>query len=306
MPQRRCTFATLAALALAPTVLPSCGTGADSATPDTGDGLAVDAPGPAPDAPEGCSSEDPWGSFRIYHANGRLFFDGAHEDGPPLRPGGDAQREGACAFVRPGAPFCDPACAADELCDTDGVCRHYPVRVPAGTVTIRANGATVTATDQGQSFYTAGPLDGFASSGDPVTVEVSGAGALLPYHLTVPLVAALRFDPAITAREHQDLIVPWEHDVSPVGTRVTLHFDNDHHGVAAFIECEADDGADAITIPAGLLDQLIAAGETGIGTYIENAWIVRRLASVAPTSLGCAAFTAESPHFVTVETIRAP
>ena len=63
--------------------------------------------------------------------------------------------------------------------------------------------------------------------------------------------------------------------------------------------------AGEVTIPATLLDQLILAGETGIGTYIENVWIEVHHRALVPTPHGCAAVDGYAAEFLFIDTVRA-
>ena len=110
----------------------------------------------------------------------------------------------------------------------------------------------------------------------------------------------------MTAIEHQDLAIQWTAITTPADAEVVVHLDNDHHGLSAFVECQAPAAAGALVVPAAVLDPLILAGETGIGTYIENAWIEVRQRAVRATERGCAAVDAYAAQFLQVDTVRAP
>ena len=253
---------------------------------------------------EACAPEEIHGRYAVYYAGAALYFSGRHDDAPPVRFSTPRLSEGACAYFGPSAAFCDPPCTGGRYCAPEGVCLAYPTALPVGTVAIEANGRRVGATAEWNT-YAAGPLEDFASPGDRVALEVEGAGAVGAFEAETTVVPPLVLPSTeLTVHEHEDLVLTWPAAASPAATRTILHFDNDHHGVAAFIECDADDASGALTVPAALLDALILDGETGIGTYIENAWIARRQATVRRTSVGCASFASEAEEHVFVETVR--
>ena len=274
-----------------------------------------DAPASGPDAAPGadgageaCAPEEIQGRYDVTYGGGDLYFSGRHDDAPPIRFSTPRLSEGACAYHGPSEAFCDPPCTDGRYCAPEGACRAYPSAITVGAVAIEANGRRADATSEWDT-YSAGPLAGFASPGDRVTLEVEGAGAVDPFTAETTVVPPLVLTSTqLVAHEHEDLVVSWPapSEASPPGTRMIVHFDNDHHGVPAFIECDADDAAGSLTIPAPLLDALILDGETGIGTYIENAWMARRQATLRRTSLGCARFASHSEEHVFVETVRAP
>lgn len=109
----------------------------------------------------------------------------------------------------------------------------------------------------------------------------------------------------ITATENQPLRIQWVPEPA-VEAEVIVHLDNDHHGINSFVECRVPDASGEVTIPAATLNPLIADGETGIGSYIENAFILRRRRSAVATPWGCAALSSSSSTFLIVETVRVP
>jgi hypothetical protein len=239
------------------------------------------------------------------HVNGLTYFSGAHSSGPPLSLWVETMRAGACTLHQPAAPFCDPPCYGG-YCTPDNECVSAPVRVPAGAVTIEANGRTVTAT-QDFDFYVAGALEGFSVPGDRITVHVGGAGDVLPYDLEVQTVMPLELaSETVTVREHQDLAVSWIAAASPPDSEMFVQLNSDHHGAPAYAVCSVGGSADGVTVPAAIIDELILAGDSGIGTYIESVSIVRLARASAPAGLGCGSFDAVSERYVSAETIVAP
>lgn len=215
--------------------------------------------------------------------------------------------EGACRYVGPSPALCEPACGGDKVCDARGACVGFPETLAAGTFSVTGTTPPITLSPQpGNSYYPDRGYPGLFGPDDAVTMALSGAGAVEPLMATVRGVPVLTLPTTqLTAREHEPMVVRWNAIGSPTVAEVLVHFDSDHHGIRAFLECTAPAAAGSLTIPAAVLDRLILAGETGIGTYIENAWIEVHHQVRVDTPRGCAVFESYSDSFVFVETIRA-
>ncbi|HEU5056961.1 MAG TPA: hypothetical protein VFU21_10575 [Kofleriaceae bacterium] len=232
---------------------------------------------------------------------------GAWDDRPYPAPDAPEVEEGGCFFVGPASHFCDPPCDGATICTADETCQPLPVTLPAGTVHIGGTDPELDLDPQpGNSYYTTENHPGLYQPGDVITVSSEGAGDVPAFEISARGVPELTVPwESVTATEHQDMTVTWDaDDTSPAGTQVVLHMDNDHHGVRAYVECWSDDTG-ALTVPAAVLDPLILAGESGIGTYIENAWMARRNRGTIDTDSGCAVLDGESQIFIAVETVRA-
>jgi hypothetical protein len=157
----------------------------------------------------------------------------------------------------------------------------------------------------GGSYYTTESYPNLYRPGDELVLTGAGQGDVPGFELRTRGIDALTLPTKqLMAVEHEDMVVTWNAASSPAGSRVIVHMDNDHHGISAYVECVADDTG-ALTIPAAVLDRLILAGESGIGTYIENAWIARVNTGTSAGQAPCVAFRAESLESVLVDTIRA-
>jgi hypothetical protein len=220
---------------------------------------------------------------------------------------GTIDSAGGCRFIGPQPTLCTPACTGNDVCDQDAVCVPYPESVEAGIVTITGTTPPLTMESQpGSSYYVTMGYPGLFAAGDPITLHVPGEAGVEPFEITTPGIPLLGLPTdQLTAREHQDMVVAWTAVTGVAGAEVVLEMHNDHHAGPQYIECKADAAAGSLTVPAAILDQLILAGESGIGTYIESAWIEVRTRGYASSSRGCAAFDAQSDRFVMVETIRA-
>ena len=215
--------------------------------------------------------------------------------------------EAGCRYVAPGSPFCDPACTGG-ICDLDGACQPYPVGLGAGTVSTTGTHPVLEIPPNqfpGSYYPGEGLQPGFVIPGETVGFVVPGDDAPAMSGEVV-MIAALELPTIqVTATEHQPLTIAWTPAPAGQGGQVIVHFDNDHHGTRSYLECIADDADGELTIPVSVLDPLIADGASGIGTYIENAYVLRRQRTVIATPLGCAAIESTSDQFVSVETVLA-
>lgn len=162
---------------------------------------------------------------------------------------------GACTLRSYAPASCDPACA-DGLCVDTDTCEPWPTRVSAGALAITGLTAAVSITPvDGYYVGDALPEDLFA---DAAVVTADLAGADLPPATLVaggvaPLVTAIT--DRITLVPGEDHVVGW----TPGGggrVRLTLNSNNQGHGgpYLGIIECEADDAAGQLTVPAALVD----------------------------------------------------
>ena len=216
--------------------------------------------------------------------------------------------EGSCRFFGPSPTLCDPACTSSDVCDIDGTCVGFPDPLAAGTFRVTGTTPPLTLTPQpGNSYYVQQGYPALFRAGDAITLALSGDGAVEPLMATVRGVPPLTLPTTqLTANEHQPMVVRWNPIANPADAEVVLHFDSDHHGTRAWLECAAPAAAGTVTIAAAVLDRLILAGESGIGTYIENAWIEVHHQARLDTPRGCAVFETYSDSFVSVDTVRAP
>lgn len=278
---------------------------------DDGSGATPDAPPATP-----CGADDdrePSARFTVIPEPGAGSRIGSQVggqlmSGPPPRFAATLLTEGTCRFAGPSPTLCDPACTNGDVCDIDGSCVAFPETLAAGALRVTGTTPAVTLTPQpGNSYYAQMGYPGLFRAGDELTIALEGAGAVAPLSATVRGVPPITLPTTqLTAREHQPMIVRWDPIANPAGAEVLVHFDSDHHGVRAFLECTAPASAGTVTIPAAVLDRLILAGETGIGTFIENAWIEVHHQARLVTPRGCAVLETYADEFVNVETIRAP
>ena len=215
---------------------------------------------------------------------------------------------GDCGFFAPDSYFCDPACFDNTICTPGEVCKPMPESIPVGTVHIAGTDPELDLEpDEWNNYRTVDNYPGFYQPGDLITVSGAGVADVPPFEMSARGVPELTVPfEGLTAIEHQAMTVPWDlAEGSPEGARVVLHMDSDHHGTRAWVECWSDDDGE-IVVPAEVLDPLILAGETGIGTYIENVYMARVHRGTVDTETGCAAVESELIlGGVPVETVRA-
>jgi hypothetical protein len=279
---------------------------------DDGGAVSSDAGPDAPPAPACDADHPPSARFTVVPeptAGSRVGaqISGQLQSGPPPRLATTLVEEGGCRFVGPLPALCDPACTGGTVCDVDGACVAFPDALPAGSFSITGTTPAVTLTPQtGNYYYADRGYPGFFAAGDSITLALAGDGAVAPLSATVRGVPPLTLPTTqLTAREHEPMVIRWDPIADPPGAEVMVHFDNDHHGVLAYLECTAPAAAGTLTIPVAVLDRLILAGESGIGTYIENAWIEVHHQARLDTPRGCAVLETYSDDFVFVDTIRA-
>ena len=292
-------------------VLTSLGTLATGCGDDGG--APHDAGPDAPPGPACADDHEPSARFTVIPEPGAGARTGAQVGGqllagPPPRLAATLVTEGGCRFVGPRPALCDPACGSGQVCDVDGACVGFPDALPAGTLTVTGTTPAITLEPQaGNGYYSDRTYPGLYRAGDAITLALAGAGDVAPLAATVRGVPPLALPTTqLTAREHAPMTIAWTPIATPADAEVLVHFDNDHHGVRAYLECTAPASAGSLTIPAAVLDALILAGESGIGTYIENAWIEVHHQARLDTPRGCAVLETYADQFVFVDTVRTP
>lgn len=290
-------------------LLAACGGDDDG---DGGDGSErPDADPDDPDAGQGeltCGPARQHARFTVSSTEAFGSAGGQYDDRPYPSIAEPSVVAGDCGFFAPESYFCDPGCTDGTICTAGEVCKPIPLAVSVGTLHV---GGTDPELDleptEWNTYYTDDSYAGLYQPGDQVTVSGGGGDTdVEAFEITARGVPELTVPfESLTATEHQDMTVPWDQAAdAPDGSRVVLHMDSDHHGAPGYIECwAADDGE--VTVAADLIDAIIAVGESGIGTYIENAYIMR--VDVGTDDLGggdCLVFHTESRELIYVETVR--
>lgn len=290
-------------------VLAACG-GDDDGNGDVNGEPDASDDGDRPDGGQeetSCEADRQNARFVITSSSEYGGFGGTWSDRPMPAQLEEKEAAGGCAFWAPEPSFCDPPCDGATVCAVGGTCEQYPSSIQAGDLHVAGSSPELDLAepDPGYGYYTTENYPSLFAAGDEMTVTGGGSG-VDDFEITTRGVPGLTLPTtSFTATEHEDMQVVWDADPrSPDGTVVVLHMDNDHHGTRAYVECVSDDSG-VLVVPASVLDPLILAGESGIGTYIENAYLSRIARGWTATDAGCAVFDSESLVSVHVETVRA-
>lgn len=239
---------------------------------------------------EPCAAEQRVGEFTIQLAERYTSVDGQVYDGvvpkdvPTL-----LTAEGECRLLSSPAPQCNPACLpSTEVCGADNGCRPRPVARDLGTVTVRGLLAPVQmrANDVTKGYSNPAaprlPQPGFepgadlrlsSSGGDYAPIQLRGWGVTLLQGVNNP----------VQVRAGQPVVVTWQTPEAAGPARVHLNLNINHHGSnSEWIECDVLDEGRA-EIPAGLVDELLARGQTGFPTLTAT----RRTVSSMLIEPGC-------------------
>lgn len=256
----------------------------DLGQPD--DVVVLDVP-PAPDAPpaldtpsrpdvavvpgaKSCALDQRLGGFDIEHAGFYASAAGEVAGGViPLTVLEAVASEGPCRLMRKNNPFCDPGCAAGDLCDHDGTCLPYPSPQPLGTVTVTGllvDGGTLVMEPKGEGIYfdTSVPLPLF-EPGAPISLTAAG-DALPGFVLEAAGVEDLSTGEAVlTAEVGTPLELTWV--ASQHASEIHVRINVDQHGITPLnLVCDLEDSG-SHQVPAALLDQLLTSGISGFPTF---------------------------------------
>ena len=176
-----------------------------------------------------------------------------------LQPVGE---DGDCVLMMKTNPFCDPPCAAGELCNHDNTCHPFPANRDIGTVTVEGLKVPISMEPNLSNDYwdttlppepwEVGAQVTFATSGGdyaPFTAEVEGVE---------PLVGG---EPKWQVNSGEATTIEWVPADGPGRMWLTLNVDQ--HGITPVtLLCETEDTG-SVTISAEMVDQFIAFGVTG-------------------------------------------
>jgi len=201
---------------------------------------------------------------------------------------------------------CNPTCNNGEFCSHSG-CVPYPESFAVGTIRLRGTMPELDLVPQaGNVYYSMENYPMLIPDGATARLEVDGDGNVDPFTLEVRNVVAIEApDTMVTVREHEDAVLTWtvagaDDDI------VMVEMDSDHHGAVGSIRCEARNGDGMVVVDKELVDGIIEAGRSGIGTYIENSFMTRLNRDRIATDRGCAELSALQMDWFFVETILAP
>jgi hypothetical protein len=172
---------------------------------------------------------------------------------------------GDCTLLQRENPFCDPPCAALEVCTHEQTCEPFPENQDAGTVFVAGLEVDVALNPDATNYYwdTSVPYPLFAPS-DGVLLENTG-GAIGAFSLRGLGVAKMELlDDEWTIVRGESLDMAW----TPGGGngRVVAAINVDQHGTSPVtLTCTTPDDGE-LTIDGGLLEQLLQYGVSGFAT----------------------------------------
>ncbi len=278
--------------------LMACPGPADSGLP--GDSQpSVSYTGPRPEA---CDRYSTLGSFGIELMSAGAGFSGVLLDSPSPFTTQELVSAGECRLYGwEHQPHCDPPCEGETICAYDDTCRAWPANLSVGTLRLLGTEPELELepTEWGSYTYTEAWPTPYAP-GAQLTLQAQGAGQVDAFTLTLagsPLLEQERIE--LTMRPGQPLIIPWDPPEGPEGMRMRVRLSIDHHAsTPGYAACDAPAGQGSVTVSSAIVDGLIAAGATGIGTYVESSSLTLASEAWADTSSGCIVFeTASSQHF---------
>jgi hypothetical protein len=261
----------------------------DGGTSDAGTGASSDASAGDAGALEQIDGEVGTFSVRVVQpvaasgstsaSPGHIAVSGKVYDGLPTPTliWQEASTVGACALLKPKAPYCEGGCASGFTCVDDDVCQRSPSPRDVGAVTLSGVKTTSGATtakltsilgsygpDTGVSF----DYPGFAE-GDGIELAAAGASPIAAFTITAKGVAPL----ALTGTSYkldraQKLALAWTAAGDDAGTRIKVRLDISHHGGArGLITCDAPDTG-SLDVDAALVAGLLDLGVAGYPTIV--------------------------------------
>jgi hypothetical protein len=173
---------------------------------------------------------------------------------------------GPCRLLRTSNPFCDPRCAAAQIC-VEGDCVPQPRNLNVGSVFIEGlvEPTVMEPSSVGNRYSdTTLPHPPF-EPGSPIKLSVLG-GELEGFTLYGDGVAPLQSDgEAWRVEPGQELVIAWEADTDHAAT-VSASLDVNQHGVSpGRIACQGPDTG-SFTVPAELIDRILDMGVSGFPT----------------------------------------
>jgi hypothetical protein len=290
-PRRLLLLTASAAGTLASIAGPGCGGGAAGNPSGTGGAGGGGAPPGAIDRP--CADAMRLGGFELAlvaptpTVEGYAQLVGAVQDKvDPRMIWRAATTEGDCQLML--GPACTVSCTLPSVCD-GASCVPGPTTKTVGTVTVAGLNSPLSAMPNSQkAYYAPASVSGFppaavganvmltASGGDYAGFSLRGAG----FPLIQSPSTSLPFEMG------KPFTVTWTPPPAPVATRMFVTVDIALHGSAnSKIQCDVPDNG-SLTVPASLVDALLARGVAGFPT----AYLNRRTVDSTDVGGGCVDF----------------
>lgn len=237
-----------------------------------------------------CPSDTRWGAFSVEAYDAYAIVAGSVADGVlPISVLTEVTSEGNCQLLRRENPYCSPSCESGQTCDLDGVCVPYPEGQDLGTVSVLGllDAVSMEPSTPGYTYssdtlpfppFEAGGLVALQSSGgnhDPLLLHGVGVDLLEPTDTSWELAGAV------------PLSLAWDAPAGSVRSEVALNMNIDQHGITPiFLRCAFADTGSA-TVPASVIDAMLAAGVSGF----PSASLARRTVDRTAVGEGCVDFT---------------
>jgi hypothetical protein len=201
--------------------------------------------------------------------------------------------DGPCRLLERRNLACFPACVGMETCGEAGTCIPFPRQVSVGDVSI--SGLTretlMSPLMPGNSYLSPGASNPPFEVESRIVLSTSGAGGLPAFQLFGVGSEPLSEAPTWVLTPGADLVLEWPAPTVDVPTTVLAELTIDQHGITPLsLSCELEDTGTA-TIPAAIIDRLIAAGVTGF----PNGRLTRRTADHVDLAIGCVDLVVGSP-----------
>jgi hypothetical protein len=239
---------------------------------------------------EPCSDSNLVGAFEIelgrdFTRVGGKVFDGVEPSQVPR----ELAREGDCRLLSPPTLNCDPACAfSTETCAAENSCLPRPVARDLGTVTVQGMAIPLSLSPNTTTKNYANPATprlphpGFEPGADLVLSTAGGEYEPLALRGWGVSLLELTTDP-VEVVPGMPTVLEWRAPLEPGPARVRANLNVNNHGSSSTsIECEFRDTGSG-TIPAGLIDALLAEGRSGFPSLT----IARRTATSTTIAPGC-------------------
>ncbi len=250
-----------------------------------------------------CPLASDFGGFRVVSQDDGSAVEGDVSDGVvPQLVLEEIAVSGDCHVLRRNNPYCEPSCAAGEVCDFDGTCLPYPSKQDLGTVTVAGllQPVALEPVFPGNTYYdTTLPTPPY-DPGGVIALDMPGGvyGPATLYGVGVEPLTSL--DSLWSVEDGQDLVVRWEAPTgSVVRSEVGLSINVDQHGTSpGAVYCSFDDDGEG-TVPGDLVSVLVAAGVTGF----PSGALARRTFDHAAAGDGCMDFEVVAPLTVDVDVV---
>ncbi len=206
--------------------------------------------------------------------------------------------DGRCRLLERRNLACFPACVGVETCGESGTCIPFPRELSVGEVSIHGltRETVMVPLAPGNSYFSPGADNPPYVVETQIVLSAAGGGNLPAFQLFGVGSEPLPQAPSWVLASGSDLVLEWAAPTADVTTTVLVELTIDQHGITPLsLSCELEDTGSA-TIPASIVDRLIASGVTGF----PNGRIMRRTADHVDLALGCVDFVVGSPFAASV------